>query len=226
MDPQFPTVPADDDGMRSRAPRRTIASYVPPQAFAPRTRAALEGLGYRLVPVATQGRFHDASWKPDLRLVDPRYLARLPAGEAAGPIILLASSGPQVLEDPRVVGVAPCPAEVGTLYPLLQQALEKTPRRAARAPARIPARCSRAERRWTGEVLSLSETGCLLRAPSDLAPELEFNLLFALPLGRMISTRARVLQHCEDRSGLAFRSPSNQVREAIGDYVQRRLATL
>ena len=206
--------------------RRTIASYVPPQAFAPRTRAALEGLGYRVVPAATRGRFADDSWAPDVRLVDERHLARLPAGKASEPIIVLCDHRRRQLDDPRVAGITQRPAEVATLYPLLQKALEKTPRRAARAPARIPARCTHADRRWTGEVLSLSETGCLFQSQSDMTRGLELNLLFPLPLGRMVSLRARVIGHHGERAGMAFPSPSPQAREAIADYVQRRLSSL
>ena len=212
--------------MEAQQHRRTIASYVPPQAFAPRARAALRGLGYRVVPAATQGRFDDASWKPDLRLVDAQHLDRLPAGESAGPIIVLAGGRTPELDDARVVGIALRPAAVGALYPLIQRALEQTPRRAARAPAQIPARCSHADRRWTGEVRSLSETGCLLRSPAEMALGLEFNLLFPLPLGRMVSTRARLVDRRKDQAGVVFCRPSAPVREAIADYVERRLATL
>jgi hypothetical protein len=212
--------------MREPPSRRTIASYVPPQAFAPRARAALERLGYRVVPVSTRGRFADDTWAPDVRLVDERHLARLPAGNASEPIIVLCEHRRRRFDDPRVAGVARRPAEVGALYALLQKTLEKTPRRAARAPARIPARCSHADRRWTGEVLSLSETGCLFQSRSDMMPGLELNLLFPLPLGRMLSLRARVVGRHGERAGIAFPSPSSPAREAIADYVQRRLASL
>jgi hypothetical protein len=196
--------------------RRTVASYVPPQAFAPGVRAALEGLGYRVVAAATRGRFDDDTWAPDVRLVDERHLARLPARNASEPIIVLCSDGLRRFADPRV----------GTLYPLLQKALERTPRQAARAPARIPARCSHAERRWAGEVIALSETGCLFQSRSDMTPGLELNLLFPLPLGRMLSLRARVVGRHGERAGIAFPSPAPPAREAIADYVQRRLASL
>jgi len=206
--------------------RRTIGSYVAPQAFAPRTRAALERLGYRVVPAATRGRFADDTWAPDVRLVDERYLARLPTGKASGPIIVVCDRGGQKFDDPRVAGVAERPLEVGALYPLLQRALEKNPRRAARAPARIPARCSHADRLWTGQVLALSETGCLLQSQSEMMLGLELNLLFPLPLGRTVSLRARVVGRQEGRAGMAFPSPPPPAREAIADYVQRRLSTL
>jgi hypothetical protein len=206
--------------------RRTIASYVPPQAFAPRARAALERLGYRVVPAATRGRFADDTWAPDVRLVDECHLAYLPEGKASEPIIVLCDHRRRRFDDPRVAGVAPRPLAVDTLYPLLQKVLEKTPRRAARAPARIPARCSHADRRWTGQVLSLSETGCLFQSQSDMTPGLDLNLLFPLPLGRMLSLRARVVGRHGERAGMAFPSPSSPAREAIADYVQQRLASL
>jgi hypothetical protein len=212
--------------MEKPASRGTIASYVPPRAFAPHTRAALERLGYRVVPAATRGRFADDTWAPDVRLVDERHLARLPAGNASGPIIVLCDRRQRQFDDPRVTGVAQRPLDVGTLYPLLQETLEKTPRRAARAPARIPARCSHADRRWTGKVLSLSETGCLFESQSEMTPGLELNLLFPLPLGRMLSLRARVVGRHGERAGMAFHSPPSPAREAIADYVQRRLASL
>ncbi|MBW1688091.1 MAG: PilZ domain-containing protein [Deltaproteobacteria bacterium] len=206
--------------------RRTIASYVPPQAFAPGARAALERLGYRIVPAVTRGRFADDSWAPDVRLVDECHLSYLPEGKASEAIIVVCDACRRQFDDPRVVGVAPRPLEVGTLYPLLQKVLEKTPRRAARAPARIAARCSHADRRWTGQVLSLSETGCLFQSQSDMTPGLEFSLLFPLPLGRTLSLRARVVGRQGERAGMAFPSPSPPALEAIADYVQRRLASL
>jgi len=206
--------------------RRTIASYVPPQAFAPRARAALERLGYRIVPAVTRGRFADDSWAPDVRLVDECHLAYLPEGSASEPIIVLCEQRRRQFDDPRVAGVTRRPVEVGTLYPLLQKTLEKNPRQAARAPARIPARCTHADRRWTGAVLALSETGCLFQSQSDMTPGLEFNLLFPLPLGRVVSLRARVIGCHGERAGMAFPSLSPPAREAIADYVQRRLSTL
>jgi hypothetical protein len=212
--------------MSERASRGTIACYVPPQAFAPRARASLERLGYRVVPAATRGRFADADWSPDVRLVDELHLAYLPAENAAEPIIVLCDEDGREFDDPRVAGVAQPPLDVGTLYPLLQETLEEKPRRAARAPARISARCSHADRRWTGEVLALSETGCLLQSQSDMTPGLELNLLFPLPLGRTVSLRARVIGRQGMRAGMAFSSPSAPAREAIADYVQRRLSTL
>ena len=75
-------------------------------------------------------------------------------------------------------------------------------------------------------MLSLSETGCLFQSQSDMMPGLELNLLFPLPLGRMLSLRARVIERQAERAGMAFPSPPPPAREAIADYVQRRLASL
>ena len=203
--------------------RFTLASYVSPRALAPGTRAALETLGYRVVPVTTRGRFGAADWTPDLRLVDERYLDRLPEDET--PVILLGRGRGPASKDPRVIGVTPHPAEVASLYPLLQKALEPQPRSAARAPARLPARCTHADRRWTGDLVTLSESGCLVQTSCDMHAGMELNLSFPLPLGRMVSTRARVQLRREDRAALVFLSPPAQARSAIADYVQRRLAT-
>jgi hypothetical protein len=203
--------------------RHRIASYVAPRVFAPGTRVALEGLGYRILAAATLGRFDDASWTPSLRIVDARYIERTPADGA--PVVSVGA--PRSGAAPRpVVGCVTPPIEIAALYPLLQRALEPHPRRAPRVPARIPARCTRADRRFSGEVVSLSEAGCLLRTQSDVEPGLEFNLLFPLPLGRMISTRACVASVEGADLGLEFTGASPQARAAISDYVARRLATL
>ena len=212
--------------MKATSPRRTIACYLASRGFAPRARAALEGLGYRLVPAATRGRFDDDSWSPDLRLVDHRHLGRLPSQPDRVPIICVSDGRPQEAGDPRVVGFAPRPVSVASLYPVLQQALEAHPRRAPRAQTRISARCSLEGGRWTAELRTLSELGGRLEARADLPPGTRLNLLFPLPLGRMISTRAQVLTHATSGTSVAFSGHSAAARAAISDYVERRLATL
>jgi hypothetical protein len=213
--------------MADPAPRRILASHVPSRALAPRTRAALEGLGYRVVAAVTRGPWTDASWHPDARLVDERHLGRLAAPEADPvPIVLLRGGLPLPCPDPRVVGGVPVPAEIGALYPLLQTALEATPRRSPRAPARLLARCSQDDRRWSGEVVALSETGCLLRSDAGPGARAELNVHFPLPLGRQVSTRAEVVARFRGAFGLCFRGPEPDARRAIADYVERRLAGL
>ena len=210
------------------AARRTVASYVPPHAYAPRARGALAGLGYRIVPVTTQGRFADDRWEPDLRIVDERHLDKLPGENylPRTPVIVLTGSQPRSFSDSRVVGCVERPAGIAALYPLLQKALEPTPRRSARVATLLPARCTRADRRWVGAVLSLSREGCLFRTLEAMPPGLELNLIFPLPLGRTVSTRARVLRQHGEQVGMAFSHPPAQTSRAISEYVESRLASL
>jgi hypothetical protein len=203
--------------------RRTLGSYVPSYALAPVARAALEALGYAVVPVTARGPLPDPGWRVDVRLADARVLERLPKDDV--PVILLENGGRPLPEDVRVAGSVPRPAEVATLYPILQRILEAQPRRAARAVANIPARCTRADRRWAGEVLHLSQAGCLFRTTTDLPTGVELNLSFPLPLGRMVSTRARISTRNDNGAGLDFLGMSAPTRDAIGAYVQRSLAT-
>ena len=203
-----------------------IASYVPLHAYAPRTRAALAGLGYRIVPASTKGRFDDDSWKPDLRIVDERHFDKLPAENylPRTPIIVLAGTSRKTWRDPRVVGRVERPAGLDAIYPLLQSALEDHPRGSARTPTQLPARCTRADRRWMGAIVSLSAGGCLFQTRSEMRPGLELNLLFPLPRDRMVYTRARVLRRVGDRVGMQFDDPPESSQQAIGDFVAERLA--
>jgi hypothetical protein len=125
-----------------------------------------------------------------------------------------------------VIGCVERPARVDALYPLLQKALEPTPRRSARVATLLPARCTRADRRWAGAVLSLSREGCLFRTLEAMPPGLELNLIFPLPLGRMVSTRARVLRQDGEQVSMAFSHPPAQSSRAISEYVEGRLAIL
>lgn len=207
---------------RPDSTRRTLASYVPSYALAPGTRAALKALGYAVVPATTLGRFDDPHREVDLRLADARLLQRLPSDDT--PVILLGSGREPIPGDSRVVGCVPRPAEVATLYSLLQHALESHPRRAARAAARIPGHCTRADRRWSGQVVRLSQAGCLFQCAPDLPEGMELNLSFPLPPGRTVSLRARVSARLAEGAGLSFRAISAPAAGAIGEYVQRRLA--
>jgi hypothetical protein len=188
----------------------------------------LAGLGYRIVPVTTQGRFADDRWEPDLRIVDEHHLDKLPDENylPRTPVIVLTGNRPRNLSDSRVIGCVERPARVDALYPLLQKALEPTPRRSARVATLLPARCTRADRRWAGAVLSLSREGCLFRTLEAMPPGLELNLIFPLPLGRMVSTRARVLRQDGEQVSMAFSHPPAQSSRAISEYVEGRLAIL
>jgi len=207
---------------------RRIASYVPPQAYAPRVRAALESLGYEIIPVATRGRFDDDSWEPQLRIVDERHIDRVPAEDylPRTPVLLLTGGERATWRDRRVVGSVPRPALLKDLYPILQQTLEDTPRVVARAPTELPGRCTQSDRRWMGAVVSLSEKGCLFRTSESLAADQRLNLLFPLPLGQMVTARARVIGQQGESVGLIFDHMAPPIREAVAQYVEDRLATL
>ena len=208
--------------------QRQIASYVPPQAYAPRVRAALESLGYQIIPVATRGHFEDDSWAPDLRIVDERHIDRIPAEDylPRTPVLLLTRGARPAWRDRRVVGSVPRPAMLKDLYPILQRTLEDTPRVAVRAPTELPGRCTQSDRRWMGAVVSLSEKGCLFRTSELLATDQRLNLLFPLPRGQMVAARARVIGQQGPSVGLVFDDMAPPAREAVAQYVEGRLATL
>ncbi len=208
--------------------QQRIASYVPPQAYAPRVRAALEGLGYRIIPAATRGRFEDDSWEPDLRIADERHLDRIPAEDYLPrvPVVLLTGGVRVTWRDRRVVGTVSRPATLEDLYPLLQRALEDTPRTAARAPTELPGRCTQSDRRWMGAIVSLSEKGCLFQTSESLAINQQLNLLFPLPMGQMITARARIIGQQGSSVGMVFDDIAPPLREAVAHYVEGRLATL
>ena len=207
---------------------RRLASYVPPQAYAQHTRAALEGLGYQIIPVATRGGFEDDSWEPDLRIVDERHIDRIPAEDylPRTPVLLLTRGVRTASLDRRVVGSVPRPATLKALYPILQRTLEDTPRVAARAPTELPGRCTQSDRRWMGAVVSLSEKGCLFRTNESLAIDQRMNLLFPLPLGQIVTARARVICQQGPSMGLVFDDIAPPAREAVAQFVENRLATL
>jgi len=209
--------------------QRRIASYVPPQAYAPRVRAALEGLGYQIIPVATRGHFEDDSWEPDLRIVDERHIDRIPAEDylPRTPVVLLTGEARETAwRDRRVVGSVIRPAMLKDLYPILQRALEDTPRVAARVPAELPGRCTQSDRRWMGAVVSLSENGCLFRTGESVATDQQLNLLFPLPMGQMITARVRAVGQQGQSVGMVFDNIAPRARESVARYVEERLATL
>lgn len=212
---------------KNRPKRTRIASYVGPRAFARQTDASLAGLGYFVVPAFAMGRFDDISWLPSLRLVDERHYERIPSFESdpKTPVILLTGARPKEIEDPRIVGRVPRPAELAELYPLIQRALEPTPRSAARVETRLSARCIRADRRHVGSVTSLSERGCLFRSHRPIDSGSGMNLQLALPGSGIISMRAVCVRRHDGAAGLVFANPSLNARRSIGGFVNGLLAT-
>jgi hypothetical protein len=209
--------------MRSRAARRTIASYVAPFALAPGARIALEALGYRVVAAAALGPWKEGCSAVDLRLVDERHLARVARDDT--PIVVVGRD--RSIGDPRVVGSVDRPARIAALYRLLQFALEAEPRRAARAPTRLPARCASADASFTGEIHTLSEEGCRLVTQAWLEPGLELEVMFPPAAGSAVVVRGRVVSLDRDAgAGISFGPLGPRARAAIADHVQRRLILL
>jgi hypothetical protein len=185
------------------------------------------GLGYRVIAASTRGCFDDDSWKPDLRIVDDQHFDKLPVENylPRTPVIVLSGARRRTWRDARVVGEVSRPAGLTEIYPLIQNALEDTPRRAARARTQLPARCTHADQRCVGAIVALSVAGCLFRTRAELSPGMNFNLLFPLPRDRMVYTRARALHRNGEGFGMAFSNPPEQSRRAIAEFVTERLAT-
>jgi len=203
-----------------------IASYVGPRSFAPETRAALIGLGYPLTSGIALGRFDDAEVRPRLRLVDERQYERMPDFDADPdtPMVLLTGVRAREIEDARIVGRIGRPAQLRELYPILQRTLEHTPRSAPRVRTQLAARCIRADHRWVGSVVSLSEGGCLFRSSEPVARGARMNLQFALPGAEVVTARAICVHWREGEAGLAFSDTSEHLQSAIGGFVAHRLA--
>jgi hypothetical protein len=212
---------------KRKSERGCIASYVGPRAFAPHTRAALEGLGYRVIPAFAMGRFDDPSWQPSLRLVDERQYEKIPSvlDDPHTPVILMTGLRPQRVEDERIVGRIGRPADLQDIYPLIQRCMEATPRKVPRVATQLAARCIRRDQRSVGNVVSLSEGGCLLRSRQVFDEGSQMNLQFALPSAGVVSTRAECIHRGRSGIGLRFTEASSDVRRHIAQFVTRRLAT-
>jgi hypothetical protein len=214
---------------RENTPERgCIASYVGPHALAPHTRAALEGLGYSVVQAFSMGRFEDTSWMPVIRMVDERHLLKVPAADddPNTPIIVLTGTRPKEIHDDRVAGHVSRPAQLSDIYRILQQSLEATPRGSPRVETLLSARCSRADHRWVGNVVSLSEGGCLFRSAERVEVGESMNLEFSLPKDGVVCTRAVAVYELCGEVGMVFANPNPTTRQSIRDFVVRRLATL
>jgi hypothetical protein len=200
------------------------------RAFAPGARLALEQLGYRVVWASTQGHFDDVSWPASARIVDERHLERLPDPDKDPdtPIIALCGSRRRPYHDRRIAGWVQRPAELAALYGVLQSALESHPRRAPRVQTRLSARLGCDDRRWSGNVLTISEHGCLFEADDTIPSGPGLNLQLALPAGETLAVRARTLYSdgSRERAALAFEETPAAARERIASYVSTRLATL
>jgi hypothetical protein len=204
-------------------PRRVLASYAAASDYSPVARVLLAKLGYRIVPVEEM----EAGALPDLRLVHERRLDEVPSESSDGtriPIILLTGRWGVRGEDRRVMGAVHRPAGLHELYRLCQSLLEENPRSVPRISTRLPARCRREGRDWTGTVLTLSENGCLLSLAEMPPLDAVFELGIALPDRGPAETRAVATYQEGSNLGLVFHGTSPAFRKLIADYVSETLA--
>jgi hypothetical protein len=210
------------------APRRLIVSYADAQAYVSMARVILAKMGYAIL--AEEEWRAAPAWatrEPELRIVDERRLADVPEDPPSRRIPMILLTGRQGADhaDPRILGAVRRPAGLHELYRLIQQALETTPRATPRIPTHLPARCRRGAREWRGAVLSLSESGCLLRSsePVDLGTELE--IAFELPRVGWVETRAESAYQLLPDTGLVFQGAPASLRSAIARFVEQSLGT-
>lgn len=209
--------------------RHLILSLARPSAYVPLSRAVLARMGYAIVPVEewAESPLLQAR-RPACCIVDEKRLAELPADRELdhAPIILLTGrEGAAPTRDKRILGAIAPPAGLHELYRLLQQALEEHPRGCLRVPTNLPARLSRGdERQWTGAVLSLSESGCLLRTAEPMPLGAQVEIAFDLPSVGRIETSAEAAYQLLPDLGLVFQRTPAASRKAILAFVERQLA--
>jgi hypothetical protein len=207
-------------------PRRILLTYAAPEAFTEVSRTILTRLGYALVtpeefPACAASMDRDL---PDLRIVDERSLAEIAEdGFSSVPVIVLTGRYGVTGADPRIVGAIRRPAGMHDLYRLAQEVLEDTPRTAPRIPTHLKARCYRDGREWTGAVLSLSESGCLLRSTEPQMLGSRFSLSFALPRTGTLELDGEVTYQLVPDLGMTFHATSPSDRRAISEFIHRSL---
>jgi hypothetical protein len=214
--------------MSSERPRRRlILCDASEESFVPLTRAILAKMGYTIIlaeeiprlPPALVGR------PPDLRIVDERRLGEIgPAAHSDPPLIVLTGPKGVGADDRRILGAVRKPAGLHELYRLIQQAFEENPRSAPRVYTNIPSSCRYKGQEWQGTVLSLSESGCLLRSPTPLQMGSEITLSFELPPLGPIETSAEIAYQLPPDLGLVFCSAPAASRDAIRTFVEQALA--
>ncbi len=207
-------------------PQRVLLTDAPPEAFAPMTLSMLAKLGYAIVNEAEYAE-RDEPGRADLRIVDERSLAEVPEGVGpAIPIVVLTGRRGVTGVDPRIVGAVRRPAGMHELYRLVQAALEDTPRTAPRVPTHLVACCQEGEREWRTAVLTLSESGCLMRSAEPLVLGSCFRLSFELPRSGRIELNAEIAYQLVPDVGVIFNSTSPADRQAIACFVNEALAAV
>ena len=185
---------------------RRIGVRITPKSLAPRVLEALRALGYTMVDLDSERLSQETRESCGLWLVDDERLAELPGPdeEPDRRILLITSARSVTCEDSRIFASTRHPARLGSVYEMLQFALESTPRSAPRVRTQLSARCIRGERRSLGAVLSLFEGGCLLRTGDKLSRGSKLDLQFALPNYGLISTHAECRYARESDAGRAL----------------------
>ncbi len=99
----------------------------------------------------------------------------------------------------------------------------ETQRRVPRVTTVRPAWFRTADRLCVGDVVSLSEGGCLFRGDHDLPIGQEAVLLFWLPPRRVLRLRAKTIYRSGNDVGLVFVDGRLDVRSIISGYVMDEL---
>ena len=206
--------------------RRILLTYAAPQAFAEVSRTILARLGYALLTPEEFAASRKSLGRdlPDLRVVDERSLAEIPEdGFPAIPLVVLTGRHGVTGADPRIAGAIRRPAGLHELYRISQEILEDTPRSTPRIPTHLNARCTSQGKEWTGAVLSLSQSGCLLRSSEPQMLGATLTLAFSLPRSGRLSLDAEVSYQLLPDLGMTFHATSPADRKAISDFISRSL---
>lgn len=203
---------------------RVLVSYARPEAYVDMTCAILGRLGYHIIDSEDFARTGpdegDASVRdPDARIVDEHRLSEMDGADQSPIILLTGRDGVSADADRRVVGAINRPAGLHDLFRLAQQVFEDTPRSTPRVPTELSVRCGRDGQDWSGELVSLSENGGLLRCEEALPLGSCFDLRFDLPRRGSISLRAEAAYQLVPDIGVVFSGLPPTAREAIGEFV-------
>lgn len=202
---------------------RVLVSYARRGAYVDRTQAILGRLGYHIIDVDEFARLSaeggSFSREHDARIVDEHRLAELDDQDQSPIILLTGRAGMPADGDPRVVGAIKRPAGLHDLYRLAQQVFEETPRSTPRVPADLAAHCGRDGQAWSGELVSISENGGLLRSNAPMPLGACFDLRFELPRSGPLELRAEAAYQLAPDTGVVFSGLPPAAREAIGEFV-------
>jgi len=215
---------------KHREVRKLIISHARPEAYLPLARVILAKMGYPIVPAEEWEDLPSADCDrvPDLRIVDERRLGEIPDAEGLSEVPVIVLTGREGVSglDPRIVGAIARPAGLHEIYRLIQQTIEDTPRSTPRVATHLPARCRRGEREWRAAVLSLSESGCLLRSPEPVSLGSQIEISFDLPRTGTVQTKAESAYQLVPDTGLIFHRTPAAFREAILSFVEESLAVI